>query len=175
MDFVGDDQRIRMLFHELRLEEQHSTPHFSAVWHRANSRLEAKRSWSLLFVPVASLIVLTVCSTAIWLTRWWQHPVELATVAIPGQLLDLSPMPRRLPAAEREDLQSVKSRQEYQVTHQRARLARREKTVMTAARPLDHQDTTSISRWESPTGELLQSPVDEILMSVPELDLLLRK
>jgi hypothetical protein len=164
MSRVGDEQKIRMLFLELRLEQQSPTPHFATMWHRAQLRtLHSRGSWNKSLVAVCCVVVLTVSSVVFWMTRLQPDSLDLAAISIP-QLWQGPPRPSRLSI---EGSSSTKSR--HHLSESRLRISMTGSKKIRTRTPRD-QDRLMASGWESPTDYLLRSPAEEILMSIPDVD-----
>jgi hypothetical protein len=168
MEFVGEENRIQALFHELRLEDEQVTPRFSAVLNRAQSSATHPASgFRVALVTASVLLVCTVLSVA-WWSRYRQErqtKVEVTGVrAVPGVA----------PA-----LEAVKSKaNDIGTAQQRHRAVSKPRFVKFAARRQAEllaesrgiADAAAISSWQSPTEALLRSAADEVLTSLPELD-----
>lgn len=166
MACVGDEQKIQTLFHELRKEHQPLTPHFATMWHQARlGKSESRSSWSLSWVVASSVVVVTVCSVAFWITGLPPDSFDVAAISIPQQSLPVMRNPDR---SSPEGSSSAKSR--HHLRKSGLTLSMGGTNKLRTRTPRDHDGFIAISRWESPTDYLLHSPAEEILTSVSDLD-----
>lgn len=168
MEMVGEEKRIRALFCELKLEDQHMTPRFTRVWICAESRTPGPRNaLNRSLVAAAVLLGFTLFSLAIWSThRQRTQPPGVAVAPVPAN-------------SNLGSSQTTKNEQPNRLStggqHHPARprpvgFAARRKAAILAARRAEIRNAAAISTWQSPTITLLRSPGDEVLISLPQLN-----
>lgn len=167
MHRVGDEQRIRMLFSELRVEQEMSAPQFATIWHRAKSgKIKSKRASSLSLMAASTLIFLTFFSIAVWLRAAQTAPVDVSAISIPS-LLPQSTLVLDASSAAKKNSDFLRLDEELSEVRLRPTSSGRRKMRKT----LIHQDRfIPFSTWESPTAYLMHSPAEEILTSIPNFD-----
>lgn len=169
MESVGEEKRIQALFRELRLEDEHVTPRFAAVWHRAQSgSFEPRRMLNLSFVAATALLVCALFSLAWWSRQWRSQQSSVAVLA-------MNPIPSVSPAATavKRELNVISSSDPTRRSSSKSlsmRLVARRHAEMLAARRAEIRNAAAISSWESPTTALLRSPGDKVLTSLPQLN-----
>lgn len=168
MELVGEEKRIQVLFSELRVADEQTAPGFAAVWNRAQSRTcRPQRAFNLSFVAATALLVCALVSLALW-SRQWQPKVDALVnpppvpTARPSQVVVRNyEVNTPTPAQKRTGLTS-KSRA--------LKLATSRQAVLVAANRKAAQEAKAIASWRSPTATLLDSPSDELLKSLPQLN-----
>lgn len=157
MELGGDEKRIRALFSELSLEDQIAVPRFEKLWQRAASTSrERPRLFSTSVVVIATVIILTVLSVAVWLRY---RSVE--SVA-PQNALNVTPQEIPSPVAPPENVAAVPARPRYHPHRSKKLTSRPERSVMIEA--------ALLSSWQSPTEKFLESPAGSIFNSLPQLN-----
>jgi hypothetical protein len=161
MEIVGNDNRIRALFSELKIADVQAAPGFTAVWHRAEaSSLQPRRRFDFSFAAVTALLALTLGSLAVWsmyLNRSnprYQVFAELKAidkVVVPEitTSVDLT-KPLRRP---------IRSRANRSLARNDSLIAGNKQT-----------ESITIDTWQSPTTALLTSPADGLFKSLPQLN-----
>ena len=167
MELSGDQKRIQMLFSELKLADEISTPVFAAIWNRAQSRTSA-RVGRLNFSFVATAFVVCLALSGL---IWWkvsrpqlrQPNQNFAATVTPGVGPDKNvpePPRQRTPITQQVIGRNLRA----------ARLAARRKAELLAARQAITRDAMAIANWRSPTATLLNSQNDQLFKSLPQLD-----
>lgn len=168
MELAGNEQKIRALFLELKFADESVAPEFSRMWSRAEATSPVSSSvFKLSFAMSLALIIL--CSLVLW-SRNWQR-----TQSSTRDVIGVSQQPGAMPV-----LPSVMSGSTQLViaeSHHRNKARRSVRKLAVRHRP-DRNDanslnpeTIALSSWLSPTAMLLQSPADDVLTSLPQLDL----
>jgi hypothetical protein len=165
MELIGEEERIRALFSEVRFADEQSVPSFAGVWNRAQARTERpSRALRFSFVAAAALLVCALVSLA-----WWARRVPQNQNVV---IANVPPI-----AASIEIFQPVKNPEPAKVAQRRfsdqsrsLKLAERRRAVLVAAGKKALRDATAIGSWQSPTATLLSSPSDELLKSLPQLN-----
>ena len=158
MEFTGDEKRIQALFSELSLEDQSHPPGFERLWRRAeaNASVPLVRRSALAFVTAA--ILAAVCLIATW--TWYRASQSEQAANIPPQIIPTTSdarvsQPEQSLSASSKELRTVRPR----------RVARPRQTGNVAIR-----EAELLSKWESPTSILLDSPTVSVLSSLPQLN-----
>jgi hypothetical protein len=171
MELVGNEKRIQTLFRELRFADECMTPEFGGMWVRAQAPPPLTfRVTRLAFALAIPLVVVAFCS----LVLWSQNRERLQTsapnvVSIPGTPGSTA----ALPAIETTTPQLViaqSQRSHGRANHSARKFGARHRADESAAVAVA-PETVAISTWESPTAILLQSPADDMLTTLPQLDL----
>ena len=168
MELVGEEKRIQALFSELRLADEQTTPSFAGVWNRAQSKtMRTQRAFNLSFVAATALLVCALVSLAWWSRHWQRNPDVVATAP---------PVPATGPVkvgVENSEVNSSTPVQRRDSSNSKSRAlklaARREALLVAANRKATHE-AKAIASWQSPTATLLDSPSDELLKSLPQLN-----
>ena len=168
MELIGDEKRIQALFSELRLADEQSVPSFAAVWNRAQSKsLRPQRAFNLSFVAATALLVCALVSLALW-SRQWQPKA--------GVSANVPPVPSVGPAqlvVVKRDVNPPRLVQKsigYSYKLRALRLAARRQAILVAANKKAAYEAKAIASWQSPTVTLLDSPSDELLKTLPQLN-----
>jgi hypothetical protein len=166
MELVGE-KRIQALFSELRLADEQTVPSFAEVWNRAQSRTyRPQRAFNLSFVAATALLVCALVSLALW-SRQWQPKA--------GALVSVPPIPTVSPrqVAAVSEVNPPAPGQKGVGTRSKPRAlklsSRRQGLLLAANRKAAH-DVKAIASWQSPTVALLDSPSDELLKTLPQLN-----
>jgi hypothetical protein len=170
MELAGDEKRIQTLFRELRFADECVTPGFGEMWCRAQATSPVTlRVPKLAFALAVPLAVVALCSLVLWTRNRERLPTAGPdVVSIPGQPSSAGV----LPSMETMTSQLVIA----QSHHNQGRTNRTARKFAARHRSDDDgvaitPETVAISTWESPTAMLLQSPADEMLTSLPQLNL----
>jgi len=168
MELVGEEKKIQALFSEQRLACEQTTPSFVGVWNRAQAKTyRPQRAFNLAFVAAIALLVCALVSLA-WWSRQWQPKAETSvsvppvTTASPAQVVAVNkevnpPTPVQKSAGSNSKSRALKL------------AARRQALLVAADRKATHE-AKAIASWESPTATLLDSPSDELLKTLPQLN-----
>ena len=171
MESVGDENRIRALFSELKFADERTAPGFTAVWREAQSRqLQPRRAVNYSFAVATALLVCALATLAIWTKYSQRTPPATAFVNVPAgsdfanaaikHEQDSKPGVTFAPAAGNIRM-AAKSRA--------ARLAAQRQTLIAANRQAE-KEAKEIASWQSPTASLLNSPSDNLFKSLPQLN-----
>ena len=168
MGLNGQEQRIQALFRELRLADECGAAPFVAEPQRVRGG-ESPRQSTFGLVPVATglaLICLIVPATVFFLNQ--RQQISDTRPQLPGVLSrspDTKPSSPLQSSVVRQKPKQIKA---PAVGHKlsrslaAARRSYRKKEIAPAA--------IALSRWQSPTGSLLQSPSEGLLRSFPQID-----
>ncbi len=164
MELVGNEKEIQALFRELKLADERVAPEFISVWNRAQSTGPVPWRVFKISLAMATMLFVIVLSALVLWSRTGQRSAQTNPgVATESTTPDspLSTRPTQLVAARPPN--RVKSN----------RWGRK----LPAGRPADFnarnaviREAVSISSWQSPTATLMQSPADDVLTSLPQLD-----
>lgn len=169
MDSAGGEEKIQALFRELKLADERVAPEFNRVWDRAQSTSPGSpRVFKISLAVATALFVISLSSLVLWSQNWQRsqqlNPGIATGPATPGSTpapQSATPAPELLGVvAPPNRLKS--NRRDLKVT------ARRHANLN--ARNAAIREDISISSWQSPTATLMQSPVDHVLTSLPQLD-----
>ena len=156
MEFSGDEKRIQALFSELSLEDRNRTPRFERLWRHAEASASVPlvRRSALAFVTTAILVAAVSIAT---LTLYTSSQSEEAANIPPPTIPTASPVrqPEQLVSANSKESRTVRPR----------KLVRQRPTGSAAVR-----EAELLSKWQSPTGILLNSPTASFLSSLPQLN-----
>jgi hypothetical protein len=166
MELIGEEKRIRALFSDVRCGDEQSVPSFAGVWNHAQAKTNRPtRALNLSFVVATVLLVCALVSLAWWSRRVQQN--QNAGIAN-GSRIATPPV---------QVVQSATNPQPVKVTQRRfsdrarlLKLAERRRAVLVAAGQKTLRDAKAIESWQSPTATLLDSPSDELLKSLPQLN-----
>ncbi len=169
MGLAGNEKKIQALFRELKLADEHVAPGFMGVWNRAQAASPGSpRVFKISFAAAAALFVITVCSVLLWSRNWQRsQPFQPSAAGVsvkPGS----TPAP---PLATPGSSQLGVAEPPHRVKpNRRARklVARRQAELPAGNAAI--REAVSISSWRSPTAKLMQSPVEDVLTSLPQLD-----
>jgi hypothetical protein len=166
MELAGDEKRIQALFRELKLEDARVAPGFGKLWNRVQSASQQPRpAFKTSFAVAAALLVVTLCALAFW-SRSWQSGQRQNSGVASG-----SATPRSKPApAPSEPKQQIldEARNRIRLNRLPRKLATRQTEFN--SRNAAFRTAVAISSWQSPTATLMQSPADDMLTSLPQLD-----
>jgi hypothetical protein len=153
MEFSGDEKRIQALFSELSLENQRRTPRFEKLWLRAEANAAAKPLVTGFVTALVAVTVIVVMGLAA--ARLWSSTSQSQQATnIPAQIIPTTSQPR---------IQQPEQLLSKNVVRPR-RFVRRpsERTAIRQA--------AMISKWQSPTNILLNSPRVSVLSTLPQLN-----
>jgi len=152
MEFSGDEKRIQALFSELSLEDQTRAPSFEKLC----TRTEAPAPLVRRFVMVATAILAAVCLIAalsLYRSSQFEHAANIPPQTIPTTTSDVRVIqPEQL--ANAKELRTVRP----------PRILRPRQNPNVVIRQAE-----LISKWQSPTSTLLNSPTASVLSSLPQL------
>ena len=169
MELLGEEKKIQALFSQLRLDDEQTVPGFAATWTRAQSKTYRPRSaFNLSFVAATALLVCALVSLALW-SRQWERNRSALVARVPatptvGPVRVVVERPETNPPqpVRRGIVSSPKSRA--------LKLAARRAALLAAANRQATHEARAIASWQSPTATLLDSPSDELLKSLPQLN-----
>ena len=169
MELAGNENKIPALFRELKLADERVAPEFIRVWNRAQSTSQrSPRVFKMSLAMAMALFVIALSSLLFWSHNWQRsqqpNPGIATGPATPGATLaPLSAMPEpALPGVVASPNRVKSNRRDLKAT------ARRHADLN--AGNVAIRETVSISSWQSPTATLMQSPADQVLTSLPQLD-----
>lgn len=168
MASIGNDQKIRALYSELKSADEQTVPGFTAVWHRAQSRsIKPRAAFNLSFVTAIALLIFALATLAIW-SRYSQPtaPAEAyATVPagsdFPVALINKGPEVLAPIVPNKENHPSVKLRPTRSVAQRQPLLIANAKVA---------KEAKALESWQSPTASLLSSSSDDLFKSLPQLN-----
>jgi hypothetical protein len=167
MELVGEDKRIQALFSDLRLADERGTPEFAIVWQRAQTTgPELRHAFKLSFAAATALILITLCSLLLWSRNWRraEQPNSIVRSTTPALL----PAPPSVTLGPKQLATEDLSGNRIKPNDGARRLRRRADSL--ALRQTEFRNAVVISIWRSPTATLMQSPADDVLTSLPQLD-----
>ena len=169
MELDGNEKRLQTLFRELKLAEERMAPEFKGMWNRAQALSpRPSRLFNISLAVATALVVLTLSSLVLWSQTWRERQLSNSALAAGPARIDSTPAP---PAATPGVIHPG-----VVEPANRARSNRGDRKVVARrhpnlnARNADVRKAGSISNWQSPTATLLQSPADNVLTSLPQLD-----
>jgi hypothetical protein len=166
MVLAGNEKKIQALFHEIKVADEMIAPGFPGVWNRVQARsTEPSRAFKITFAVATAVFVLTLCTFMLWLQNRQQPNPATAIISIAP---DSTPIPV-LAAPGPTQPGVVEAPVRTKPNHRDRRLRVRRQADINA---LNAASVTagSISDWQSPTAMLMQSPADDVLTSLPQLD-----
>ena len=165
MELVGE-KRIQALFSELRLGDEQTLPSFATAWNRAQSRTyRPQKAFNLSFVATTALLVCALVSLALWSKQWQRNSdalVSVPPVKTAGPAQGVAVNKEMNPPTPGQKGTSSKSRA--------LKLAARRQSLLLAANRKAAHEAKAIASWQSPTATLLDSPSDELLKTLPQLN-----
>jgi len=167
MEIIGNDNRIRALFSEVRVADVQAAPGFTSVWRRAAARsLQPRQSFSFSLAVVTVLAALTLGSLAVWSIYQQGSHVRhdaFAELKAAGKLFT----PQITAAVNDRTSRSDQNPVRRQVRSRANRSFTRNELLV--AKKNDAKAAT-IDSWQSPTAALLTSPADGLFKSLPQLN-----
>jgi hypothetical protein len=169
MELVGEEKRIQALFSEARLADEQTTPSFVGVWNRAQSKTtRTPRAFNLSFVAATALLVCALVSLAWWVSRS-QRSEDVLIANVPP-LTNVGPKNVVQPGVEPIAESKPVAQPRFDARSRALKLAARRQAVLMAANRKAARDAKAIESWQSPTATLLDSPSNEMLKSLPQLN-----
>jgi hypothetical protein len=170
MKLVGNEKRIQALFLELKREDERAAPGFGKVWNPA--QVTTSRQGHAFKVSFALAMILLALSTLVLWWRNWERGQQLNPI-IAGQPTRPESTPSPSTATLEPKTVGVVEGLEEGNREKPNRLLQRRSAHQSRLRALRHaeiRNASAISGWQSPTARLLQSPADDVLTSLPQLD-----
>jgi|SRR6266850_945097 len=171
MELAGNEKKIQALFRELKLADQRLAPEFIKVWSRAQAASPgSSRVFKISFVLATALVVITLCSVVLWSRRWQRSQLPNPGLAGGSVKPGSTPVPPPAPLSTRPT-QLVVAQPPVRVKSNRLdrKVAAPRQSNFNPTN-LVVREAVSISTWQSPTAALMQSPADDVLTSLPQLD-----
>ncbi len=173
MESAGNEKKIQALFRELKLADERVAPEFIRVWNRAQAtRSVAPRVFKISFAMAMALSVIALSSFVLWSRNWQRSQQPGPSVATGPTTADSTagstPAP---PPATSGPTKLVVAEPPIHVKPNRwdrKVVGRRHADLNTGNAAI--RETVSMSSWQSPTETLMQSPADDVLTSLPQLD-----
>jgi hypothetical protein len=169
MALTGNEKKIQALFRELRLADERVAPGFTRMWNRTQATSPGSlRVSKVSFAVATALFVIILCSLGLW-SRNWQRSQQSTPGVATGPTTPVS-MPAPPPAGPGPTQLGVDGPPNRVKSNRwnRKLVARRQADLN--ARNAVIREIVSISSWQSPTATLMQSPADDVLTSLPQLD-----
>jgi hypothetical protein len=169
MELPGNEKKIQTLFRELKLADERVAPEFKRVWNRAQAPSPGLSRMVKISLAVATaLFVITASSLVLWSQTWGgSQPPNPAVAAGPAAIGSMPVPPPSTTPLIRPAVAALPNRSKFN-RQDRKLLARRQTEL--AFRSAAIREALAISSWQSPTVTLLQSPADNVLTSLPQLD-----
>lgn len=154
MEFTGDEKKIQALFSELALEHKSRAPGFEKLWIGPTTSTPPRVRRSAFAIVTAAAIVAAVCLIGIW--SWPRASQYDHAANIPPQVIPTRAEPRtqQLLSADTGSIRPMRPRRVRQRQPERAAIRQAE----------------LLSKWQSPTNILLNSPIASVLSSLPQLN-----
>lgn len=176
MELAGNEKKIQTLFRELKLADERVAPEFIRLWNRAQAFSPGRsRGFKISLAVATALFVITLSSLVHWSRNWRGSQPSILVVASGPATIDSIPVPPATqPATPPTTLAPIHPAVAAPLN--RVRSNRRDRRVVAPRHPdlnainADIREADSISSWQSPTAMLLQSPADDVLTSLPQLD-----
>lgn len=171
MELVGEEKKIQALFSEARLADAVTTPTFARVWNRAEAqRYRPRKAFNLAFAGATALLVCALVSLAWWSTRSPKNHDIVATA--PPVTVPVTPaQPQQNGAGSAVKPRSLVPGRLVSTARSNAiRLAARREAILLAANMKAAQEAKAIASWKSPTATLLDSPSDDLIKSLPQMN-----
>ena len=149
MELAGNEKRIQALFSELSLADRAGVPNFEHSWKRAETAQPVKSFSGL--IAVIGVIAAGVISLSIW--TWSNSTAD--TLAIAPQQIPTSDIARPPQINAVSDPSPARFRRPGQKRPSERHLIR---------------EAAVLSRWQSPTQTLMESPAGVALDSLPQLN-----
>ena len=167
MELLGEEKKIQALFSQLRHDDEQTVPSFAATWSRAQSKTyRPRRAFNLSFVAATALLVCALVSLALWSRQWPQnHSASIASVPVAPTSVPVRVNIERSETTPPQPVQKTSSPRSRAL-----KLATRREALLAAANRKATHEAQAIASWQSPTASLLDSPSDELLKSLPQLN-----
>ena len=187
MESVGNEKKIQALFRELKLADELVAPEFISVWNRARATRPESRRIFKLSLALAMVVVVALGSVLLWSQNWQRRQQPGSSVATarattgatanstssstssPTRASIATLRPTQLVVDKRVRVKSIPARRLAAIPAVKSRVAVRHQTELNAGNAAV-QEAVAISSWQSPTAMLMQSPADDVLTSLPQLD-----
>ncbi len=169
MELAGNEKKMQALFREMKFADERVAPEFISVWNRAQaSRPVASRVFKISLAVATKLFLIVLSALVLWSRTGQRSEQANPGVATESTKPDSTPAP---PAASSRSTLIVAAQPPNRVksNHWDWRLAARRKADRDATNAII-REAVSISSWQSPTATLMQSPADDVLTSLPQLD-----
>jgi 4-amino-4-deoxy-L-arabinose transferase-like glycosyltransferase len=171
MELTGDEEKILVLFSDLRVDDECIAPRFKVLWNRVETAVihpRRKRSFSLAW---AAVLILGVASVVWWSTAWQRPPSSPAVLSNALTTVKTSPNSSvQNTSVQPHDVVRPKLSSLSRAHLLAKKAAARRQAEGVAANQKTLADAKSISKWESPTAVLMQSSTDEVLSTLPQLN-----
>lgn len=170
MERTVDETRVRALFRDLRIADESLTPEFARVWNKARTRNSRPRNaFKLSFAVPATLLIVALCSLALWSHNWQRARPFFSKVT--GEFREPvltftapAPVRQELKESARDGLRNRVGLNRRPRKPAASRAA--ELTAMNSVIP----GAATISTWQSPTAQLMQSPSGDVMTALPQLN-----
>jgi hypothetical protein len=172
MELAGNEKKIHALFRELKLADERIAPEFISVWNRAQATRPVPSRVFKISLAVATMLFVIVLSALVLWSRTGQRSEQANPgVASKSTTPDSTPAPSTAMPLSTRPTQIVAAQPPVRVKSNRSdrRLAARRQADLNAGNTAI-REAVSISSWQSPTATLMQSPADDVLTSLPQLD-----
>lgn len=169
MSLAGNEKKIQALFRELKLADECAAPEFISVWNRAQAtRPGSLPVFKISFAVATALFVITLSSVGLWSRNWRRsqppNPRLASEWVKPGST---SALALTTPESALPGVAEVPNR--FKSNRGDRKLAARRQTVLNPGNAAIRAPV-SISSWQSPTAMLMESPADDVLTLLPQLD-----
>ena len=172
MTSSGDEKRIQALFHELRLQDGQAAPQFAEVSGRNQVRFTRLRtSLDLRFAMAVLLACFALLSLAL-MSKHWQRSGQSRTALASGVA---TPPATQMGIAREQPSPLMAAKPEHRARQSRVAQFAGHKEITRFKRPPVIRDVMAISRWQSPTANLLHSQSEKLLRSLPQLNQTVRE
>ncbi|HEU4507864.1 MAG TPA: hypothetical protein VFR78_06475 [Pyrinomonadaceae bacterium] len=148
MQLAGGEKKIQALFCELSRADQSITPRFEKLWNRAQTTNPVRSFSRSVAIIAAGVAVAVACSMALWLRF---KSVETPPSVVKKTESISTPVEQKILVASNPKKQKRVTRQ------------KKSKLVVT-------REPIALSRWQSPTAILMESPSNALLKMPPQLD-----
>jgi hypothetical protein len=172
MELAGNEKKIQALFRELKLVDERVAPEFISVWNRAQAtRPVPSRAFKISLAVATTLFVIVLSALVLWSRTGQRSEQANPGVATESTTPDSTPAPPAAMPLSTRPTQLVAAQPPVRVksNHWDRTLAARRKADRDATNAII-REAVSISSWQSPTATLMQSPADDVLTSLPQLD-----
>ena len=168
MEIIGDDKKIRALFSEAKLADVQSTPSFTSLWSRAQSRaVRPRRTFKLALAAVTAVLVCGLISMALWSQYSQPRATYSASANVPALTSFAAPIGKTVEGPT----PSVQTATVHRPIRSRVTRSTAQSGALTiASSSKAAKEATNIDNWQSPTSALLTSPTDGLFKSLPQLN-----
>ena len=171
MEGVGDEKRIQALFSELAVQDQFRAPRFERLWSRAEiKRSTPARYFSKARVAIVVTVVMIVAAIALTAWSWFSAQTKSSlhnAVNVPTII------PRSAPGVRDTGDTSGANNSDsatLAVDRPRSHPPRKKRSLKFRVTDSAVTDAALLSRWQSPTDILMQSPASVVWNSLPQLN-----